>query len=280
MAAGTAAFLAASSARSDEPQTQSFPITDTNISLFHWPFRRLPLDETDALLKKLHSLGITEAWAGSFEGILHRDLAGVNRRLADECKRHKELVPIGSVNPALPDWEYDFKACLEQHQMPGIRLYPNYHGYTLDDPHFARLLELSGSAGCFVQIAVTLEDVRTQHEKLGVPDVDLTRLADVISRFPKAKVQLLNYRPQPAMVGKLSKVPNLYFDVARVEGTDGVPKLVEQISNGRVLFGSHAPFLIPEAALIRVHESSLLDDESLRAVYSKNAETLLGDAKR
>jgi predicted TIM-barrel fold metal-dependent hydrolase len=68
--------------------------------------------------------------------------------------------------------------------------------------------------------------------------------------------------------------------VARVEGTDGVPRLVEQVSKSKVLFGSHAPFLIPEAALIRVHESSLLDEVTLKAVYSENAQGVLREAQR
>src|ERR1044072_7941158 len=51
---------------------------DTNVTLFQWPGRRLPHDDPASLLKVLDQHGITEAWAGSFEGILHRDLAGVN----------------------------------------------------------------------------------------------------------------------------------------------------------------------------------------------------------
>jgi predicted TIM-barrel fold metal-dependent hydrolase len=280
IAAGTAALLAASTVRAEESTTKSLAVVDTNVSLFHWPFRRLPLDETAVLVKKFRALGITKAWAGSFEGLFHRDLAGVNRRLSEECKRHPELVPFGSININLPDWEHDFKQCLETHNMPGVRLHPNYHGYALDDSRFAGLLELAAKAGCLVQIAVALEDVRTQPEKLVVPDVDLSPLADAMSRVPKANVQLLNYRPQPAMMPKLAAVPNLHFDVARVEGTDGVPKLVELASKERVLFGSHAPFLIPEAAMIRVHESSLLDEPALRAVFSDNALALVGAQRR
>ena len=92
--------------------------------LIGWPLSRQSLGES--LVKKLRALGIAEAWAGSFEGVLHRDIAGVNQRLAHECKRYPELIPIGSVNLELPDWEEDLRRCIETHDMPGIRLNPSY----------------------------------------------------------------------------------------------------------------------------------------------------------
>lgn len=277
-AAGTASIMSTSAARTEEPAQPEFHVIDTNVSLFRWPFRRLPLDDSASLVKKLHSLGIVEAWAGSFEGVFHRDVAAVNQRLVSECKKYKELTPIGSVNPNLPGWEHDLKQCIEKYKMPGIRLHPNYHGYALDDPPFARLLKRATSAGLLVQIAAALEDTRTQPAKLVVPDVDLTPLPEVMKQIPKSRVQILNYRPRPAVLGSLARTEGISFDVARVEGTDGVPKLMEAVPAGRVLFGTHAPFLIPEAALIRTHESSLLSDIQLRALLSTNANALLGDA--
>ncbi|MGZ0172135.1 MAG: amidohydrolase family protein [Planctomycetales bacterium] len=272
-AGASAAFRPSSAASEEDDAATSLRIVDTNVSLFQWPFRRLPLDDVELLVRKYRSLGIKQAWAGTFDGVLHRDVASANQRLTDACLNFSELVPIGSVNPELPGWEEDLRRCHKKHSMPGIRLHPNYHGYMLDDPRFARLLKLATAAGLFVQLAVTIEDTRTQHPQLQITDVDLAPLADVVRRVPGARVQILNYRPRGSVFEQLAKTTDVMFDTARVDATDGIPKLVKSLPAGRVLFGTHAPFLIPEAALIRVHESGLLDDAALRAVYAGNADT-------
>ncbi|MCA9132148.1 MAG: hypothetical protein KDA45_03305, partial [Planctomycetales bacterium] len=206
LALGTAAVFAAEAGSGGAPaaaaqQSPAMPhIVDTNLSLFHWPFRRLPLDELPPLVQKMRSLGIQQAWAGSFEGLLHRDLSAVNRRLAATCKQFPELLAIGSVNPQLPDWQTDLRQCVEQHRMPGIRLHPNYHGYTLEDPQFERLLQLAGESNCLVQLAVAMEDTRTQHPMLQVPDVDLTPLPRLLQENPRLRLQVLNWRPHPALL--------------------------------------------------------------------------------
>jgi predicted TIM-barrel fold metal-dependent hydrolase len=271
----TSALLPKMAWSADEVQP-GFRITDTNVSLFRWPFRRLPLDETDALVSKLRSLGIFQAWAGSFEGILHRDIAGVNQRLADACRVHAELIPIGSVNLKLPGWDDDLRRCIDEPKMPGIRLHPNYHGYALDDPRFRRLLELATAAGRFIQIAAALEDSRTQSSLVQIADVNLVPLLKLLPEIPAARVQILNHNLRPPLLQQLGESPGVFFDTARVDGTDGVPKLVQSVPPGRVLYGSHSPFLIPEAALIRVHESAIFDEASLKAVLSENAEHMAG----
>jgi len=277
ISAGVASALLPTRARSADDEQTGFRIIDTNISLFRWPFRRLPLDDPDALVKKLRSLGIAQAWAGSFEGILHRDIAGVNQRLADACRNRAELIPVGSINPELPDWKHDLRNCTEEHNMPGIRLHPNYHGYTLDDPRFSRVVELASSAGRFIQIAAAMEDTRTQQALVQVPDVNLAPLVKLMRVMPGARVQILNHNLRPPLLLQLGETPGVFFDTSRVDGTDGVPQLVHSVPPGRVLFGSHAPFLIPEAALIRVHESGVLDEASLRTVLSENAGQLFGN---
>ena len=131
-------------------------IIDTNAYLSRWPFRRLAGDETIGdFVARLRKHGVGQAWVGSFDAPLHRDIGGVNARLAADCKQHGAglLVPFGAVNPKLPDWQEDLRRCREQYRMSGIRLHPDYHGYTLADPAFGELLRLAAQAGMVVQLA-------------------------------------------------------------------------------------------------------------------------------
>jgi predicted TIM-barrel fold metal-dependent hydrolase len=259
-------------------QGRAISVVDVNVYVSHWPFRRLPDDETPELVARLKSKGVTRAWAGSFDALLHRDVAAVNTRLAQECRLYGEgvLVPFGAVNPKLPDWEDDLRRCQEEHAMPGIRLHPNYHGYTLADPDCARLLELAAARNLIVQIALTMEDERTQHPLVRVPHVDAQPLAEQARRLPGLHFVLINaFRSlRPAALGALAKVSNISFDIAMLEGVGGVGGLVERVGASRVLFGSYAPFYYFESAFSKMDESEF-EPDAYWAVWRNNATDIL-----
>ena len=260
----------------DNQGSRPTPISfvDTNVSLFRWPFRRLPLDQVGRLVAKLRELGFSHAWAGSFEGILHRDLASVNQRLADTCAANRELVPVGSINLQLPGWKTDLDRCIAKHNMPAVRLHPNYHGYDLKDPRVAELARVASHAGILIQIAVEMEDPRTQHRLVRAEQVDVVPLVEWLHRIEGVRVQLLGHRLRGKRLEELGQVPGVYFDTARVDGTDGVAKLVDAVGADRILYGSHSPLLISEAALIRVYES-MLDDQVTLSIMKNNAESVI-----
>lgn len=261
-------------------------IVDTNVHLFDWPFRKLKYAKTEALVTKLRKHRITQAWAGSFEAVLNKQLDGVNRRLAEECRNSGGgmLVPIGSVNLAWADWEEDLRRCHEQYRTPGVRLYPAYHGYTLDQPEFARLISEAAKRGMLVQIVLRMEDERVHHVAIDVPLVNATRLVDVLKKVPEAKVQLIN-SAGPLLgnnVAALVRETQVTFDFAATEGNGGVGKLIEgknysyrgAIPVDRLLFGSHAPFFPCESALMKLFESPL-SMEQLEKLMHRNARSIL-----
>lgn len=250
-------------------------LIDVNVSLGQWPTRRVHGDEPRDLVRLLRSHDVTEAWAGSLDGLLHKDIAAVNDRLAERCRKHGRglLKAVGSVNPTLPNWEEDLRRCAEVHEMRGIRLHPNYHGYQLDAPVFEELLHAASGAKLFVQIAITMEDERMMHPQLQVPHVDAAPLVYVKSQ---ANIVLLNaFRAvRGDVLQKLVEHTNLKFDISWIEGLAGIERILKTIPIDRLLFGSHAPLFYYDSALLKLEESALTD-EQLDAIRFKNASTLL-----
>jgi predicted TIM-barrel fold metal-dependent hydrolase len=158
--------------------------------------------------------------------------------------------------------------------MPGIRLYPNYHGYRLDDPRFMRLVELAERAALILQIAVQIEDRRTQNPMLAVSPVDLSPLPEVIRRFPNLKVVVLNSSVSTPLATRLAGAGQLYFDLSHHEGLQGISRALQSVPLARLLFGSHAPLFMMAANLFKLRESPLTD-EQLTAIAFENADRLL-----
>jgi len=253
-------------------------IVDTSVYISRWPFRRLPGDELPDLIAKLRSHNVTQAWAGSFDGLLHEDVASVNNRLATACRTlgNGLLLPFGTVNPTLPDWRDDLRRCHEDHEMPGIRLHPNYHGYTLDDPRFAELLRRAADRAMVVQVVLNMEDERTQHPLVRVKEVDTGPLLKLIREIRGLRLVIQNRKREPSgkLLGRLSYTGEVYFDFAMLEGVGAIPKLLEEIPSDRLLFGSHYPFFYFESALLKMQEAGL-DESQQKAIFAENAQLLI-----
>jgi predicted TIM-barrel fold metal-dependent hydrolase len=289
--AGAAVSLSSPAATTAAAAAGGSPgIVDTNVNLFQWPFRRLKYSDTEALASKLRKHRIVEAWAGSFEALLQKDMNGVNERLARECRERGAglFKPFGSVNLAWPDWEEDVRRCHEVFRMPGIRIYPGYQPFDLAHPGFKRLLAVTRERGLLLQIAFGMEDSRVHHPTLQLVPVTVGPLLDALKAEPKAKVQLLHFvgRPLGADLRLLMTQTSATIDFSRWEGNGAVGKLTGTAPDSkgtppvpidRVLFGSHAPFFPVETAILKLIESPF-STAQLTAMMQGNARRLLGQA--
>ena len=275
-AAGAAGVGAPRGAFASEPRSGG--LIDINVNLGRWPLRRVRFDNTAGLAAMLRRQGVRRAWAASFDFLLHKDIAGTNARLTEECRREGGglLLPFGSVNPMLPDWEEEFRRCVEVHRMPGLRLYPNYHGYKLDNPDFAKLLGMAAAKGLLVELALIMEDDRMMHPLLRVPVTDPAPLAGVVRQTPGLRLVIVNglrTLRDKALVDVVNS-GNVSVDIAMLDAVNGVTDLLAQLPAGRVLFGSYAPLFYFEAATLKVQECPLTEAQ-VRAIRYESAQRLL-----
>jgi hypothetical protein len=239
------------------------PFIDCNIWLGQHPNRDLPWHDTATIAKNLKLRGVTEAWACTFDAILHKDLAAANAELTRECASTSgHILPVGAINPLLPDWQDDVRDCATVHHMHAIRLLPAYHGYKLDDPVFAEVLALAEKHKLLVQIVTQMEDQRTQHPLLQVPDVDLKPLAK------DARVMVLNANASHVLTGLRGK--KAVIDTAFIEGVGGIENQLKSWPLDQLVFGSHTPWFYFDANRLKLQESEL-SAEQHAAITSRNA---------
>ena len=279
LAAQTAAPAAATS-------SAALGIIDTNVNLFEWPFRALKYRDTKALVAKLKKHRVIEAWAGSFEALLSKDMSGVNTRLAAECREHGPsfLIPFGTVNLAWPDWEEDVRRCYEVHKMPGLRIYPGYQPFDLDHPETERLVKMTSERGLILQVVFGMEDPRVHHPIINVGPVTFSPLLKAVKSAPNAKVQLLHFSGSTKGddLSQFMAQANTFMDISRLEGNGAVGRMIGSITGlpsarvpvERIVFGSHAPYFPIETAILKLIESPL-DAQQLQAVMQGNARRLL-----
>ena len=261
-------------------------IIDTNVNLFDWPFRALKYRNTKALIAKLKKHRVIEAWAGSFEALLSKDMSGVNVRLAAECREHGPgfLIPFGSVNLAWPDWEEDVRRCHEVHKMPGLRIYPGYQPFDLDHPGMESLVKMISERGLILQVVFGMEDPRVHHPMIHVGPVTFGPLLKLVNGTPNAKIQLLHFSgaPQGVALSQFMAKPNTSLDISRLEGNGALGRMIgasEGLPSARapvdrIVFGSHAPYFPVETAILKLIESPL-DAQQLLAIMQANARRLL-----
>jgi|SRR5690606_4708736 len=262
-------------------------VIDTNVNLFQWPFRRLKYSGSADLMEKLKKHRINEAWAGSFEGLFHKDIDGVNRRLTEACEKVGQnfFRPFGTVNLAWPDWMEDLRRCHEQYGMAGLRIYPSYQTFNLDHPEFRALLQEVAKRGMILQIVGDMEDSRNHHPITETRDINFGALLDAAKEVPNAKIQLLywNHRVNAHLMSRIIRESQILFDTARIETSGGLGRMISghlwsgnatPVPVERILFGSHAPYFPVEANLLKLIESPLTLDQA-RSIMNGNAQKFI-----
>jgi hypothetical protein len=217
------------------------PWVDVNAWLGAWPFQYFHDDTAGRLEERLEAVGIGRALVGSPEAAFNHDCLAANRLLLKRLAGRRTLRPVPALDPTKADWT-DNLALARDAGAVAVRLFPTFHLYELDSAAALAAVEAVAAAGglsLFVQMR--MEDERTHHLRCKVP-------------------------------------ANVRFDLSHVETLRTVASLTAEVPVERVLLGTHAPFLQPKAALMKL-EAPYVPEAARRAIGRENARAILGGTR-
>lgn len=251
---------------------------DINAYLGHFAFRQLRHNTADGLLRLMDRKRIARAAVSSAAAITYRNSQAGNEELAAEVKGHRDrLIPLAVINPAYAGWRHDWKVCREEFGMRGVRIYPHWHGYKVEDAACVELVREAAARKMPVSVPFRVEDRRQQHWLVDVADMTPAEAVALVKAVPEAHFILGNGSgfASSALGRKGSGLPRNYsVEISLLSSLVGneIGQLIENLGAERVLFGSGMPFHYPDPALVSL--------ESLEAPAAAKAMIAEGNARR
>jgi uncharacterized protein len=260
-------------------------IIDVNVSLGFWPFQRLAIASPAQLQRHLEGLGIDQAWVSAVESVLYpepdafdeallRRLRRFDRELTDfgepqgrAAERHPRLRLAKTLNPVLANWRQSL-AKAAAWGCPAVKLYPNYHLYSLASPEAVEMAREASELGLVALVQMRVEDERGMYPPLHVPGVavdDVVALADAVPQTP-----IIALCPYLAEARELvRRTASVWVDLAFVETPDTLATALMDIPSERLVFGSHTPFLCTRAEAMKLQAANVSPTD-LRRVQQDN----------
>jgi predicted TIM-barrel fold metal-dependent hydrolase len=246
-------------------------IVDSFTGIGIWPFRKLKYASADKLVELMKKERIDQAVVYPITSILAKDCMEGNFEVYDAYHKYQSMiVPFAVINPAFENWEHDFETCFDKMKFKGLRLFPTYHGYDLTDKYLSEIINAAEIKNIPVALAVRVEDERQHHWLMKVPPLDVGKVIDVISKFPKVRFVIsgASYGELSSARERLAKLDNWHFDIGRMQGRHSSPgavevivRAVEDFGADKILYGSNAPFQYVKSSLLKVLNAQISDGD-------------------
>lgn len=253
-------------------------IIDAHAFIGNYAFRRLRRNDVTGVLAMMEQFGISKSCVASAESILFKDVHDGNRMLYDATREHADrFVLYATINPAYAGWQRDLKECVDR-GFKAVRLYPIYHGYSMEGPETLAIIDAATEVGLPVSFQCRVEDVRQRHHMDVVDNLDPERVLKVAEQRPKATVILvegLPSYPRNSDTWKRMHALPFYVEFSRMSSVleKGIEIMVGALGPDRVLLGTGFPFKTPSPAFLKL-QCLKADDETKEDIAGGNAKRL------
>lgn len=236
---------------------------DVNCLLGNWPFKKLYKNKFSDLIEVHARNGIAWGYVSSLNSIFYNDPFEGDEELHEIIKdtgyRH-----ILTVNPKLPSCAVDIKKGIELYNIKGVKVFPTFHGYSLDDRDFTGLCELLEKYKLPLFLNLRMVDERLDYifkpAILGVEEI-----RNFIKNSSHNATILLNIRYHEILELKdeLNSSGNIFLDTSGLkDGLFVIEKLLEIIPSDKILYGSLHPLFCLKSTLLTVEKAEIgLEDK-------------------
>lgn len=242
---------------------------DVNSLVGHWPFRKLYKNTFEDLKSAHEENSIDYGYVASLDSIFYNDPFEGDAELHNiiDGSKYKHVLTI---NPLLPNFEYDLKRGIEKFDIRGVKVYPTYHDYNLDNRDFLRLCNMLKEYNLPLFLPLRMEDIRMNHiirpQNLALYDIQ----AFLVDHMDNTVVLLTAYSGELAGLKDLiNESPNFFFDTSGLkDGLFKIERLLGDFSAEKILYGSLYPLyamkstklLIDWADISKDTKDKILDD--------------------
>lgn len=249
-------------------------LIDTNASLGPWPFSPVPDRTGPQLVAHLHENGIDRALVSHLGTVFLPDPMPANRKLFATVRRTPELLPVPTINPALAHWREQLSDCLAAGPVRAVKIYPNYHNYTLRHRNLAPFVEAVAAAGVRLIINARLEDERHKYFALRIKGVPVKELEAFLVKF-SAHTFFLSGAYKPELEKLSATVSNFTAEIAFCEWMNTLEILTQKIPAQRLALGTCSPLMSTRAQVDKLRLAKL-PAQALKAIGSENAVKFFG----
>ncbi len=229
---------------------------DTNSSYGHWPFADLPKQTLSQFETHLQKHGIEQALVSRLETIFLPDPNQSNREHILACKRLSHLTPIPVLNLANRDWLDNLEAYRRMTEIKAVKLYPNFHNYSLSSTRVADLTEYLAKNEIRLILNVRMLDERHQYHGLAIKGVSKKQIIAYAKRFPDFPFLCTGlFRPEILTLAELC--PQIRMDLSFADWHDLINGLIETINPERLFFGSHTPLMVTKANTYKLEVAAI-----------------------
>jgi predicted TIM-barrel fold metal-dependent hydrolase len=259
-------------------------LIDINANIGHWPFIQTNCNSCSALLERMNKYGVAISLISNMNGIFYKDTQASNEELIAEINSDKRFrsrfIPFGIINPIYAGWKNDLEVCSRKFGMKGIRLYPQYHDYELNEPSCIELVKMARDRGMIVALTIRMVDSRPRHWMDLKKEWTLKDIIPILNAVPDAKFMALNISSGALMNDNEMKIfrdSDILLDTSG-KNIKNLGDLLKTFGKEKFAFGTHSPILDYLTGLIRIESlrQSEADETTKDLVRSGNAKRILG----